>query len=293
MEPPTAGRVRPIRADEVDRWCGAPLPASHPRFAAWRDGERAWVARWQTPADRLVVFETAEGDLPGKYDVPIVKARGWSLWAPTVRPGPGAETVLDALCAHQVARARRREVASVELLLEEGHWLPDLARAAVLRAGFAFFEEAVVVSIDLARPLPAATVAVDVRPAAALPEAELRALCHAAGIPHADDEELAPNAPGLALGVVALWGDRPVGLALAQSSRDPRELLDHGVGVVPEARGRGVGRTLVRAFLARAQARGAASYVASTAADNRAMRAVFDSLGAEVVARRSVFRWAP
>ena len=265
----------------------------YPRLAAWRDGEWAWVARWQTPADRLFVFETPAGDLLGKYDVPIVKARGWSLWAPTVRPGPGAEAVLDALCAHQVAQARRRGAGSIELLLEEGHWLPDLARAAVLRAGFAFFEETVVVSIDLERSLPEAPVEIDVRPAAALPQAELRALCHAAGIPDADDEELAPGAPGLALGVVALEGDRPIGLALAQSSRDPEEVLDHGVGVVPEARGRGVGRALVRAFLVRAHARGAASYVASTGADNLAMRAVFDSLGAEVVARRSVFRWAP
>ena len=293
MPQPSEGRVRPIRPDEVERWCGAPLPAAHPRLETWRADERAWVARWGTPAERLFVFETADGDLPGKYDVPIVKARGWTVWAPTVRPGPAAEAVLDALCAHQAAEARRRKVPSVELLLEHAHWVRDLARAAVVRAGFAFREEVVVVAIDLENPLPAATGTLEVRPAAEVPEAELRALCHAAGIPEADDEDLAPDAPGLALGVVAYEGDAPVGLALAQSAPDPEELVDHGIGVVRDARGHGVGTALLRAFLERARTRGARSYVASTAEDNGAMRTVFDRLGAEVVARRSVFRLAP
>ena len=93
--------------------------------------------------------------------------------------------------------------------------------------------------------------------------------------------------------MVALEDDRPIGLALAQSSRDPAEVLDHGIGVLPEARGRGIATALVRAFLARGRERGARLYVASTAEGNGAMRAVFDRLGAEVVGRRSVFRWAP
>ena len=32
------------------------------------------------------MYETADGDLPGKVDVPIARVRGSELWAPTVRP---------------------------------------------------------------------------------------------------------------------------------------------------------------------------------------------------------------
>ena len=78
---------------------------------------------------------------------------------------------------------------------------------------------------------------------------------------------------------MAFEGIEAVGLGLAQGSPDPTERVDHGIGVVPDARGRGVGTALVRAFLDRARGRGAKTYLASTAVGNRAMRTVFDRLG--------------
>ena len=290
MSQPLEGRIRSVRTDEIDRWCEAPLPPADPRLGVWRDGERAWVERWETPPSRLFVFETPDGDLLGKYDVPIVRDRGWTLWAPTVRKGPEAEAVMDALCGHQVAEARRLGVGRVELLLERGHGLYDLARAALPRAGYAFEEERVVVAVDLQKPLPETALALDVRPARDLSEAALRQLCRDAEIPDSSTEELLPSGAGLDLGVVVFEGGRPIGLALAQNPVDPEELIDHGIGVVPDARGRGVGRALVRAFLARGHEQGAKIYVASTAEDNAAMCRVFETLGAEVVGKRSVFR---
>jgi len=282
--------IRRVKDDEVEAWCACPRRPGEEGFERWRDGERAWVEQWKTPPKNLFVYEAPNGDLVGKYDVPIEKRKAWTLWAPTVRTGPGSAGVMDALCAHQAAEARRRKVQRVELLLEHDHAALDLARASLLRAGFQVAEERVVVKLDLDKELPPAPVEVDARPVLDLPEAQLRALCHASGVPDADDAELDAGAGGLELGLVAWEEDAPVGLALAQASTDEKVLLDHAIGLVPEARGRGLGKALLRAFLAQGKERGREVYIASTVVDNEPMRRVFAWLGAETIKERTVFR---
>ena len=210
----------------------------------------------------------------------------WTLWAPSVRDGPAAGAVMEALCAHAVAESRRRGIARLEVTLEESHGHFEMARGCLLEAGF-LEDQRIVVVRDLTAPLPESPeCGLEHRSAAELPAADFTALCRAVGMA----EKPPADRHAVALGRVAWRAGRPVGLALPSSALGDRELLLHHVGLVPEARGQGYGLALLLEVLHRARAAGATTYVGSTSKDNRPMRRLFERAGCGRPQKRLVFR---
>jgi ribosomal protein S18 acetylase RimI-like enzyme len=271
------GSVRRIRDHEVDAWCACPLDTD-----AWIEGERAWVARWHEGCANLFAFAAGDAFL-GKYDVPMVDEDRWTLWAPSVRDGPAAGEVMEALCAHARDEARRRGIARVEVTLEESHGHFELARRCLLAAGFDLEDERIVVTRDLTASLPDRPHSgLEYRSAAALPAAALASLCEAVGMSGMPPADVAP-------GCIAWRGGVPVGLVLPSSKTGDPELVLHHLGLVPEARGQGYGLALLLEILHRARAAGAAGYVGSTSRSNAAMRRLFERAGCSRLGKRLVF----
>jgi GNAT superfamily N-acetyltransferase len=273
-----SGSVRRIRAHEVSAWCACPLDTE-----AWSEGERAWVARWHRDCRNLFAYETG-GEFLGKYDVPMEEQDRWTLWAPSVRDGPAADAVMEALCRHVVAEARRRKIAQVDVTLEESHRHFELARRCLLAAGFDLADERVVVTRDLTVPLPELPdCGLEYRSAADLPVDELATLCRAVGVSGK------PPADGNAA-LVAWREGVPIGLVIPSSSAGDPDLVLRHLGLVPEARGQGYGFALLLEVLRRARAAGAVTYVGSASGDNRAMLRLFERTGCGRPRQRLVFR---
>ena len=85
-------------------------------------------------------------------------------------------------------------------------------------------------------------------------------------------------------GRLAWHCDTVIGFVLARDLGDECEILS--LGVVPESRGQGVGRTLLRAVIDEAEQRGRPSAVLEVAADNAAARALYARAGFVAVGHR-------
>jgi hypothetical protein len=272
--------VRRISEHEIPAWCACPLDTD-----AWIEGERDWVARWHEDCDNLFVF-AAGAEFLGKYDVPMEQEDRWTLWAPSVRDGPAAAEVMEALCAHARDESRRRGIVRLEMTLEESHRLFALARRCLRTTGFELEDERIVVTRDLTASLPERpNCGLEFRPAADLPVSDVAALCEDVGLSGAPPANAAPACVACRDGV-------PVGIALPSSAAGELELRLHYIALVPEARGQGYGLALLLEALHRAQAAGAATYVGSTSKGNRPMRRVFERAGCCRPRRRLVFRLA-
>jgi RimJ/RimL family protein N-acetyltransferase len=70
-------------------------------------------------------------------------------------------------------------------------------------------------------------------------------------------------------------------------------LSEYHLGLVPDARGRGLGQGLLHAFLRGGRAAGATTFVGSCAEGNRAARVVLERAGCTPLGRRLVFELAP
>ncbi|MHC4225661.1 MAG: GNAT family N-acetyltransferase [Planctomycetota bacterium] len=269
------GRVRPVGDGEIEAWCACPYGTEH-----WIEGEREWLERWHTGSGSLFVYEDASGALLGKYDVAMERSGRWELWAPTVREDACAAPVMEALCAHMAAEARRRGVSFVEVILERAHRSFEVARRALEKAGFGLAETRVVFSRDLAE-LPPASAEIDFEEVSRRDPAEIAELRRAVGM----RARFAPSDPD---GIVALRKNRPVGLALFASGpgEDPFTLAHFGI--VSSARGTGCGRALLLRTLHAAREGGSAVYVGSTEEGNEPMRRLFDSVGCEPLGSRLV-----
>lgn len=79
-------------------------------------------------------------------------------------------------------------------------------------------------------------------------------------------------------------GDDETGFALGRAIAGEAELLT--LAVAPEARGRGLGRSLLREFLATARRQGAHAAFLEVAADNQPARALYTSEGFRAAGRR-------
>jgi [ribosomal protein S18]-alanine N-acetyltransferase len=79
-----------------------------------------------------------------------------------------------------------------------------------------------------------------------------------------------------AIGLIAMDGDAPCGLVVVSAAADEAEILT--IGVLPAARGRGIGAALMNAALAAAAAKGAKAMFLEVAADNTAARALYARL---------------
>ncbi|MHC4930720.1 MAG: GNAT family N-acetyltransferase, partial [Planctomycetota bacterium] len=262
------GVVRPVGDGEIEAWCACPYET--PR---WVQGEREWLGRWHTDSRNLFVYDDANGALLGKYDVALERPGRWELWAPTVREGADAALVMERLCAHIVAESRGRGVSFVEVILEGTHRCFDQARSALERVGFGPPERRVVFGRDLTKPLPAGTEA-EFGVVSERDPAEIAALRSAVGMRE-------PAGPSESDGIVALRGDRPIGLALFAfgPGEDPFTLAH--LGVVAEARGTGCGEALLLRTLQVAREAGSTLYIGSTEEANEPMRRIFASLGCE------------
>ena len=92
-----------------------------------------------------------------------------------------------------------------------------------------------------------------------------------------------------AFGLLACVSDVTAGFALALDLKGECEILS--LGVVPEMRRCGTGRTLLAAICTEARRRGALSAILEVAADNMGARALYDGLGcAAVGCRRNYYR---
>lgn len=82
----------------------------------------------------------------------------------------------------------------------------------------------------------------------------------------------------------------PVGLAIARVCGEEGEVLT--LGVLPDARGRHVGRGLMRALMGEAAKRGAQRLFLEVAEDNHAARALYAGFEACLIGRRrNYYRW--
>lgn len=239
---------------------------------------------------RLFAWESG-GELLGKYDLPLEFAGHWTLWAPSVAPGPSARPAMEALCRHAHAELTRRRAAGATLILEENHTQPELARRCLLGAGFRFEEDRVLYWRDLqGLPLPSPRPELAVTTTAELPQDRLVALGEHVGA----DAELLPRLASppedQRLWLVGWERGEPVALALAEPPPGEERLTLFHLGLVPAARGRGVARDLLLELLRRAQEAGATEYLGSTAAGNRSMLRLFERIGCERVGGRQSFR---
>jgi ribosomal-protein-alanine N-acetyltransferase len=87
-----------------------------------------------------------------------------------------------------------------------------------------------------------------------------------------------------AFALVAAQDGTPAGLVLARVAADEAEIVT--LGVVPQARRRGIGRQLAAAAAAGAAERGAARLFLEVAAANDAARRLYDTLGFQEIGRR-------
>ncbi|MCP5071048.1 MAG: GNAT family N-acetyltransferase [bacterium] len=286
------GTVRPVREDEIEDWCACPRTPVEPGFHAWLEQERSWVVEHHSSPRNLFVCE-ARGELLGKYDVPTEAGGSWRLWAPSVRDFERGADAMRTLCEHIRDESRRRGVHDVEVILEGGHPHLDLARDGLAASGFVLAQERVLVRrvLDGALP-PTLRPDLDIRDCSGLTQQALQDLCLAIGIDAGDPDIHALKAALNPGSLVLEEAGRRVGLALCASAPGEETLLLKHLGVVPRARGRGVGKALLLAVLGRARERGSRTYTGSTAKDNVAMRGTFASVGCEPLAERFVFALA-
>jgi len=285
--------VDPIRAHEIEKWCAAPYTPADPGFDAWIEGERAWIeANHPTPRNLWICRKGPR--VVGKIDVAFELPHEWTLWAPTVRRGPAAKEAMDVLLARVLAEARERGVSSVELLLEQNHPGFETARAALEAGEWGTPQERILVRRDLTRPLPAPPPGLRVDEAKALSAEVFRTLVEQVGLEMEPVAEILAEFQGNPLSLAAYLPDgRAVGLALASSEPGLERLTEEHLGLVPDARGRGLGWSLLLQFLRAGRRAGASTYLGSTAATNGAMRRLFERAGADVIGTRLAFRWSP
>jgi GNAT superfamily N-acetyltransferase len=282
------GRVRRVRGDEIQAWCACPFGAGDADLEDHIEGEAAWIEAWHDGPENLFVHDTGDV-LLGKYDLPITSPRRLCLWAPSVVNGPHAKAVMLALCEHIRAEGERRGVADIEVILEGWHDHLDLARDALCAAGLPRREEKVVVRRDMAEALPAASCpGVEFRPAAGLSQDLLGRLIRDVGGSMDDPVSRGPSLEDHPLGLT-MWRDGiPIGLAWPSCAPDDEVFTLHHLGLIPEARGQGLGAHLLRHSLAVARESGARIYVGSTAVANEPMRKTFARIGCEVLGHRFV-----
>ncbi len=91
------------------------------------------------------------------------------------------------------------------------------------------------------------------------------------------------GAPGV-FGVIVLHSGQPAGFGLCRVNAGEGEVLT--CGVMPQFRGRGVGRVVMETVLAEMAGRGAASVFLEVAEHNNAARHLYDRLGMRAVGRR-------
>ena len=119
-------------------------------------------------------------------------------------------------------------------------------------------------------------------------DAELLARLHARAFDKAwSMAEIAKLLENPAVFAIVSRSDGPQGFAMAWAAAGDAELLT--VAVVPEARRRGVGASLVSAAGVTALVRGAASMHLEVAEDNVAARALYAKLGYEEAGRRHAY----
>ncbi|NVE94226.1 GNAT family N-acetyltransferase [Altererythrobacter sp. JGD-16] len=85
----------------------------------------------------------------------------------------------------------------------------------------------------------------------------------------------------------AIWsgkGDAPVGFVMSRHAADEEELLL--IGVVPEARGKGIGKALIKALFEHASARGMAKVFLEMRSNNPAEH-LYRRMGFEPIGQRS------
>jgi len=107
-------------------------------------------------------------------------------------------------------------------------------------------------------------------------------------------EEMSPDAARLLLGVPATWGllayseddagPKPVGFCLVRGVRQEPEILN--IGILPDLRGRGLGRSRLRAVLKEVRRRGAGRLFLEVADDNPAGQRLYAAEGFVTVGRR-------
>lgn len=91
------------------------------------------------------------------------------------------------------------------------------------------------------------------------------------------------DVPGT-FGFIACRTRNPAGFILCRSAGGESEIL--GLGVTPQQRRRGIGRTLLSAGLAQAKAYGATRMILEVAVDNDAARHLYASAGFLAVGQR-------
>ena len=275
--------ARALDATERAVWAGvvgrdaewlASLAEAGAYLVAERDGVPvAALERSRAAGGRRVIIGLYEGQISlseaARCLVPAARDPGGELYV-LIEDGPGLDTVRATFSALGFAAVAQRQVARRSL---SDPLPPDLGRitlvptdpgAAILRATFA------AAILDCADR--------DLDPEA--PDVELESLRVGAG-----------SAFDPALWCVAYCDGAPIGVALGHRYEAAPDIATLAfVGLVPSARGQGLGRQLHVAALSRFAAAGVASYLDGADVLNLPMLSVFGSSGCERHYRETLWR---
>jgi GNAT superfamily N-acetyltransferase len=258
------------------------------------------AARGTLPLDGLLVAGEADRPLGAALYVPQPDGSAF-VWPPIVLPATDAETVADALLTDLRARLDALGVWLGQCLLETGN-AEDRTRLA--RNEFTHLADLVYLEKTLARPRPAPgteleTILFD-------PVANADRFASALERTYAGTLDC-PGLTGLRTAAEALESHKLAGqfdpawwriFRVADEDAGVLLLNDHPeqnawevvyLGVVPEARGRGLGRAMLLSGLADARAAGRGSVLLAVDSRNKYARRIYSELGFVELGTRSAF----
>jgi mycothiol synthase len=257
----------------------------------------ALLRRGEIDPDGLLVVRGSRG-LIGAVACQPVPGRSGILFPPHTSPDQPAEALEDALLGRAIAWLRERGARLAQVMLADG----EAGHApALLRNGFSRMTVLVYLSRDLAWPLPEKPsrrldfIPYNREDPVAFRETLARTWQDSADCPElhgvltVEDALAGHEAQGPGQWWLVEEQGRPVGVVITVTAPDgPRRELAY-LGVVPEARGRGVGREMLRETLARARAAGAREMTLCVDERNAAAFRLYRECGFEPFDWREVY----
>jgi mycothiol synthase len=260
------------------------------------------LARGDLDADGLIVAREGGSLVGAMVSLPVPGASAL-VWPPQVQPGVIEAVALeDALLVHATAWLRQRGARLAQSLLS-----PDEIHlgASLVRNGFTHVTGLWYLRHDLDLPIGLLLAEERLRwhTYANTPEQVFHGVlertyqetldCPEVNGVRSIDEVIAGHKaqgdPGAARWWLASEADQPVGVLLLAETPESRTWELAYLGVVPEARRRGLGREMVRRALFETRAAEAGPLAVAVDARNHPARQLYASLGFEPFDRREVF----
>ncbi len=283
------GVARSIEEGERGLWLACPHLPGDEGYDDWLDSENRFAKL--IPTHNLLLFEDQKCAL-GKLAFVHEDAGCLVFLAPAIHQNGDTEQIAESLFHAAVEVAKSRSVSRLISAIDGVDHRAQLLSQALLATGFVLQEEKLIYTRRLDRSLEKPDSAGFEY--AAFDEAKDDGLAqaldlfrdthqHAAGI---DELRKAATGPGRHWRLVYHQG-RFIGLSLLRI-RDTDASLDL-ISLVPESRGRGLGKRVFVAALDHARELGAQRYLGSTRVANAPMIRVFEGCGCKLLMQRKEF----